>query len=258
MCLQNCHLAVSWLPRLEQIVEKQVENPQSTHPDYRMWLTSMPCADFPVSVLQVGIKLSMQPPKGVRANMLRGLATDIALENFTFEKKVEGEEGEEGEGGEEGIDHGTAAYCKMLYALVFYHACVLERRKFGGIGWNIPYEWMASDLKTGVLQLQLYLPHVGTESTEGEEGEEGGEKRREKITKEAYWNSIPFDAIQTMMGEINYGGRVTDKWDLRPVADILGSLMCRALVAGGEGYSLVPGGDPGGGGGKEGLDLTGM
>ena len=212
MCLQNCHLAVSWLPRLEQIVEKQVENPTSTHADYRMWLTAKPCNEFPVSVLQVGIKLSMQPPRGVRANMLRGFGTDISIDNFTFETKNGTKEAKE----EEEQDHGTEAYCKMLYALVFYHACVLERRKFGGIGWNIPYDWMASDLKTGVLQLQLYLPHVYNQDT--------GVKS--KLTQQEYFNSVPFDAIQTMMGEINYGGRVTDKWDLRPVADILGSLVC--------------------------------
>jgi dynein heavy chain len=242
VCLQNCHLAVSWLPRLEQIVEKQVENPKSTHQDYRMWLTSMPCSEFPVAVLQVGIKLSMQPPRGVRANMLRGLGTDIAVENFTFETNrrrnssstndnmEENKEIKEEEDNDD-IDLGTAAYCKMLYALVFYHACVLERRKFGGIGWNIPYEWMASDLKTGVLQLKLYLPHVYDD-----------EGTKTNFTNKEYLNTIPFDAIQTMMGEINYGGRVTDKWDLRPVADILGSLMCRSLVdPTSKGYSLVPG-----------------
>ena len=272
VCLQNCHLAVSWLPRLEQIVEKQVENGKSTHVDYRMWLTSMPCAEFPVSILQVGIKLSMQPPRGVRANMLRGLGTDIAAENFLFErnknkrkknkKKVQAQNDEEKnenenaakeekeedkEDQEEEIDYGTASYCKMLYALVFYHACVLERRKFGGIGWNIPYEWMASDLKTGVLQLQLYLPHVYDEE---------GMKISSYDTNQEYLNNVPFDAIQMMMGEINYGGRVTDKWDLRPVADILGSLMCRALVDPTEkNYSLVPGSVTSSAKSMEGLDL---
>ena len=207
-----------------------------------MWLTSKPSASFPVAVLQVGIKLSMQPPSGVRANMLRGFGTDISIDNFIFEKnnkknnkkdkkdnkkenkknnknQKEDDDEQEQEEEEEDIDHGTAAYCKMLYALVFYHACVLERRKFGGIGWNIPYEWMASDLKTGVLQLQLYLPHVYNE-----------EGIKNTCSSSEYLSTVPFDAIQTMMGEINYGGRVTDKWDLRPVGDILGSLMCSELV----------------------------
>ena len=125
-------------------------------------VTAKPCKEFPVAVLQVGIKLSMQPPRGVRANMLRGLGTDISDDNFLFETQMANDESKS-KSDDENVDHGTATYCRMLYALVFYHACVLERRKFGGIGWNIPYDWMASDLKTGVLQLQLYLPHVYAE-----------------------------------------------------------------------------------------------
>lgn len=46
--LQNCHLCVSFLPRLEAIVEQLVE---TNHPDYRIWMTSMPTPAFPVSIL---------------------------------------------------------------------------------------------------------------------------------------------------------------------------------------------------------------
>ena len=40
VCLQNCHLAVSWLSRLEQILEKSQEG--TIHSEFRLWLTSMP------------------------------------------------------------------------------------------------------------------------------------------------------------------------------------------------------------------------
>jgi dynein heavy chain len=55
--LQNCHLCASWMPTLERTVEGFEDN-KHINKAFRLFLTSMPAAYFPVPVLQNGVKLT--------------------------------------------------------------------------------------------------------------------------------------------------------------------------------------------------------
>lgn len=62
--LQNCHLSSSWLLTLEKLLE------EDAHKDFRLWLSSMPIRSFPIGLLEKGIKMSFEPARGLKNNLL--------------------------------------------------------------------------------------------------------------------------------------------------------------------------------------------
>ncbi|XP_055262069.1 dynein axonemal heavy chain 2 isoform X3 [Moschus berezovskii] len=133
--LANCHLSLSWMPNLDKLVEQlQVEDP---HPSFRLWLSSSPHPDFPISILQASIKMTTEPPKGLKANMTRlyQLMTEPQFSRCSKPTK----------------------YKKLLFALCFFHSVLLERKKFLQLGWNIIYGFNDSDFEVSENLLSLYL-----------------------------------------------------------------------------------------------------
>ena len=197
--LQNCHLAKSWMPELERIVSAMAEGKTAKDPDFRLFLTSMPTTYFPVTVLQTSLKMTNEAPEGMKNNMAR-----------SFKQVVPSDEENVPTGSNFETCKKSEAYKKLLFSLVFFHSIVQERRKFGSLGWNIRYEFNDSDLETSISVLRLFLDEQ---------------------------NSIPWDALNYVTGNINYGGRVTDDWDRRTLMCIMRKYYNPSVL--GDKYKLV-------------------
>ena len=136
----------------------------------------MPCPQFPVSVLQSAVKMTNEPPKGLKANLKNAyFKLNNELLNQTRFPDI---------------------YKKVLFGLSFFHAVVQERRIFGPMGWNIPYEFNDTDLDISRGQLTLFLDE---------------------------YDETPWNVLNFLTSYINYGGRVTDYIDLRTIDVIMKS-----------------------------------
>ncbi|OQR97844.1 dynein heavy chain, outer arm [Achlya hypogyna] len=163
--LQNCHLGLAFMETLPDTLAK---NKDTASTEFRLFLTSEPHPLFSIALLQRAIKVTNEPPAGLRAGMLRSYT--VAIDQDKLER-IE-----------------TAQWRALLFALCFLHSVVQERRKFGPLGFAIPYEFNASDLTASMTFLEK---HLYTSAT------------------------VSWPTIQYMIAEVHYGGRITDDMDRR-------------------------------------------
>jgi len=200
--LQNIHLTIDWTSGpLEKKVDKLAEG---AHPEFRLFLSAEPPPilerGLPISLLQNSIKLTNEPPEGLQANLRR------AYNNFSEEIMESCAK--------------QAEFRSIIFALSYFHAALLERKKFGvgnlpgaraGIGWNMNYPFNTGDL--------LCCGQIANNYLENN-------------------SKVPWDDLRYMFGEIMYGGHIVEDWDRRLANAYLHRFFNDSLI---EGMEMFPG-----------------
>eukprot|EP00918_Siedleckia_nematoides_P098482 GHVU01215515.1.p1 GENE.GHVU01215515.1~~GHVU01215515.1.p1 ORF type:complete len:1046 (-),score=222.14 GHVU01215515.1:1519-4500(-) len=164
--LQNCHLGLGFMGEIEGILNSAAD----IDSEFRLWITCEPHDKFPIGLLQMSIKVTNEPPMGLKAGLYRTYTTTVTQEML------------------DRTDH--EKWRMVVFATSFLHSIVQERRKFGPIGWCIPYEFNCSDLDASLLFLERHMSNtimVGAPMS---------------------WPTVSY-----MIAEVQYGGRLTDDLD---------------------------------------------
>jgi dynein heavy chain len=130
------------MKNLDVLCTLMQESAHEVHPEFRLILSSQPVDYFPVNILRSGIKITTEPPRGLKANLTKSYYNIVTEE--TFKEGLRPEKGEK-------ITKKDTNWFKLIFSLCFFHAAVQERRKFGALGWNIRYEFNDSDLETSLI-----------------------------------------------------------------------------------------------------------
>lgn len=132
LMLQNGHLLIQFMKDIEKTLEKL----ESPNPKFRLWITTDPTPTFPIGILQKSLKVVTEPPNGLKLN----------LRSTFFKMQSEILQSSQHE-----------AFKPIVYVLAFFHAVVLERRKYGKLGFNVSYDFNESDFNVCVEIVQTYL-----------------------------------------------------------------------------------------------------
>lgn len=196
--LQNVHLTIDWTA---DVLDRAVDGLSAggAHPDFRLFLSAEPPPALeralPISLLQASVKVTNEPPEGLRANLRRAYA------NFT-EESLEGCAKQQ-------------EFRSVVFALCYFHAALLERKKFGvgnlpgatsGIGWNMNYPFSTGDLLCCGQAAANYLDANAR---------------------------VPWDDLRYLFGEIMYGGHIVEDWDRRLAGAYLTRHLNESLLEGG-------------------------
>lgn len=135
--LNNVHLMPRWLIELEKKLDEFAL--EGSNKKFRLFLSSDAANSIPIGILNRCIKITNEPPAGLKANIKRAFAS---LSKETF-------------------DECEPKTKSILFGLCHFHAVLLERKQFGPMGYNMMYPFGAGDLRDSAVVLSNYMDTSG-------------------------------------------------------------------------------------------------
>ena len=130
--------------------------------------------------------MTTEPPQGLKKNLKQHFNL-ISEELYDWQTHDNGnKKGHKPDKAARIFDRKANLWRNLNFCLAFFHAIIVQRKKFGSLGWNIKYEFSTSDVMTSQSMLINFLNDN---------------------------DDVPWESLLFMTGEITYGGRVTDEWD---------------------------------------------
>ncbi|CAF3997941.1 unnamed protein product, partial [Rotaria sp. Silwood2] len=135
--LHNCHLSASFMPRLRVLVNNFSKPGLELDSQFRLFLSTKPDVHFPLELLQLGLKMTIEWPVGLKSSLLQTFGPTGIVNEKVYDNETLG-----------------PYWRRLVFNLAFFHAVIHERKKFGALGWNLSYEFNQSDLEVAVLELE--------------------------------------------------------------------------------------------------------
>jgi len=135
--LNNVHLMPNWLVLLEKKLDEFAL--EGSHKKFRLFLSSDASNAIPIGILNRCIKVTSEPPAGLKANIKRAFASlnKEAFEDFDAKMK------------------------SILFGLCHFHAVMIERKQYGPMGYNMMYNFSIGDLRDSAVVLSNYMENSG-------------------------------------------------------------------------------------------------
>ena len=177
--MRNVHLCPSWLRKLEKRLYTM-----SPRDSFRLFLCAEINTSIPANLTRLSHVKIFEAPDGIKASLRRTAISSERMNRAPTERS------------------------RLCFLLAWFHAVILERRRFCPVGWTKSYAFGDSDQKCSLDVIDYWIDRCASGKTHVDP------------------SKIPWQAIQSSVGTM-YGGRIDNRFDDM----VLHSLVKRLFVS---------------------------